>query len=78
MDWGVVSNAPPPPPHHHLHFLKTIEDINMKLAPLIKRRETAHDVTMAPSWIFMVAILDFGSLSKRRQNIFIFRFKFVK
>ena len=22
-----------------LHFLKTIEDINMKLAPLIKRRE---------------------------------------
>ena len=28
--------APSPPP---LHFLKTIEDINMKLTPLIKQRE---------------------------------------
>ena len=44
----------------------------MKLAPLIKRRETAHDVTKAPSWIFMAAILDFGSLSKRRQNFLFF------
>ena len=32
---GRGSNAPPPP----LHFSKTIEDIEMKLTPLIKRRE---------------------------------------
>ena len=43
-----------------LHFLKTIKDINMKLKPLIKRREInllllsylSCDVTKAPSWIF--------------------------
>ena len=46
-----------PPP---LHFLKSIKDIDMKLTPLIKRREIkllllsylSYDVTKAPSWIF--------------------------
>ena len=43
-----------------LRFLKTIKDIDMKLTPLIKRREIkllllsylSYDVTKAPSWIF--------------------------
>ena len=35
LDWGGASNASPPP----LRFLKTIKDIDMKLTPLIKRRE---------------------------------------
>ena len=74
LDWRGHQTPPPP-----LRFLKTIKDINMKLTPLIKRREinllllsyhyhTSHDVTKAPSWIFMVAILDFRTLSKRCQN----------
>ena len=58
---GGASNA-------SLRFLKTIKDTDMKLTPLIKRREycyyhtsavTSHDVTKASSWIFMAAILDF-------------------
>ena len=76
----MASNAP-------LRFLKTIKDIDMKLTPL-ERRElnllllsylivTSHDVTKAPCWIFMAAILDFRALSKRCQNLF-FRFKFVE
>ena len=73
---------PPPPP---LHFLKTIEDIDMKPTPLIKRREInllllsylSCDVTKVPSWIFMAAVLDFRTLSKRCQNLF-FHFKFVE
>ena len=80
---GGGSNAPPP-----LRFLKTIKDIDMKLTPLIRRREinllllsylsvTSHDVTKAPSWIFMAAIFDFMTLSKRCQNLF-FSFKFVE
>ena len=56
LDWGVVSNAPPP-------FLKTIEGRDMKLIPLIKRREInllllsylSCDVT----WCHKDAILDF-------------------
>ena len=70
------------------HYLKTIEDINMRLAALIKRREinlllllysavTSHDVTESPSWIFMAAILDFRTSSKRRQHLF-FCLKFVE
>ena len=50
-----------------LHFLKTIEDIDMKLTPLIMRRAInlllLSYVTKAPSWIFMAAILDFRTLS---------------
>ena len=38
---------------------------------------TSHDVTKALSWIFMAAILDFRTLSKRCQSLF-FRFKFVE
>ena len=68
-----------------IHFSKTIEDINMKLTPLINRREIillllsffSCDVTKAPSWIFMAAILDSRTLPKRCQNLF-FRYKFVE
>ena len=70
LDWGVPSNAP-----HH--FLKNIEDIDMKRAPLIKGYEvnllllslavTSNDVAKAPSWIFMAVILHFRILSKRCQ-----------
>ena len=31
---------------------------------------SSHDVTKAPSWIFIAAILDFRTLSKRCQNFF--------
>ena len=64
---GGWRQTPPPP----LHFLKTIEDIDMKLTTLIKCREInplllsylSCDVTKVPSWIFMAAILDFRTLS---------------
>ena len=60
---------------------KTIEYIALKLTSLIERRDInlllLSSVTKAPSWIFMVAILDFRTLSKRCQNLF-FRFKFVE
>ena len=68
-----------------LRFLKTIKDIDMKLAPLIKSREInllllsylSCEVTKAPSWTFMATILDFRTLSKRCQHLY-FRFKFVE
>ena len=62
---GLVGGVnPPPPPPSILHFLKTTEEINMKLAPLNKRREInllllsylSCDVIKVPSWIFMAAI----------------------
>ena len=78
--WTGEGHQMPP-----LHFLKTIKDIDVKLTPLIKCCEInllllsylSCDVTKAPSWIFMVAILDFRNLSKRCQSLF-FRFKFVE
>ena len=59
--------------------------MDMKLTPLIKHCEInllllsdlSCDITKAPSWIFMAAILDFRTLSKRCQNFF-FCFKFVE
>ena len=61
--FGVPWTAPSPPP---LHFLKTIERIDVKLISLIMRREinvlplshVSCDVTKAPSWISVAAILD--------------------
>ena len=54
--------------------LKTIKDIDMKLTPLIKRREIN---LLLLSYFSCEAILDFRTLSKRCQNFF-FRFKFVE
>ena len=72
MGGGGVQTSP-------LHFLKTIEGIDMELTPLIMHREiillllsavTSHEVTKAPSWIFMAAILDFRTLSNAVKSYF--------
>ena len=66
----MASNVP-------LHFLKTIEDIDINLIPLIERHELNllllsylnYDVTKVPSLIFIMAILDFLTLSKRCKAV---------